>query len=568
MANLTDTTKFRQINSETLMYNADNVDTLINGLSATYAKSADVYTKDAADSKFATKEDISSVYEFKGSVATFDDLLEISNPKVGDTYNVEDTGKNYAWTGNVSSSAYEQGWDALGGIFDLSNYYTIDEVDAGLSAKVDKVDGMGLSHNDFTDSLATKLNNIAASAQVNVIETVKVDGTALPVTNKAVDITLSGKVDKVAGMGLSHEDFTSAYKNRVNNAFMASGGTISGNVVVKQLDAFAVENNRIDVIDYNNNGVTIDPYRISFRNFDDGTTFLQVTTAGLADGRNNHFNLPDVYGYDNSYTLATTDDVIAETSGKVDKVDGMGLSHNDFTDEAVAKVSGAFQTSGGTVTGITTFNNAVNLSGDLTVSERDSNTHTVISDDRIDIYTIGPNYKETQYRNGDVFFDNGVSESVISIPAKSGTFALTSDIDSAVSGKVDKVDGMGLSHEDFTSAFKAKLTSIASGAEVNQNAFSNVKVGNVTVAATGKTDTVELVAGTNVTLTPDSTNKKITITAASTDISGKADKASFATLANLQKVTPNDFDLDDLVAKYNAMVDILKAIGSALNPSA
>ena len=75
-------------------------------------------------------------------------------------------------------------------------------------------------------------------------------------------------------------------------------------------------------------------------------------------------------------------------------------------------------------------------------------------------------------------------------------------------------------------------------------------------------------AGTNVTLTPDSTNKKVTINAASTDISGKADKASFATLANLQKVTPNNFDLDELVTKYNAMVDILKAIGSALNPSA
>lgn len=56
---------------------------------------------------------------------------------------------------------------------------------------------------------------------------------------------------------------------------------------------------------------------------------------------------------------------------------------------------------------------------------------------------------------------------------------------------------------------------VASGAEVNQNAFSNVKVGSTTVAADSKTDTLELVAGTNVTLTPDSTNDKVTI--ASTD---------------------------------------------------
>ncbi len=65
-------------------------------------------------------------------------------------------------------------------------------------------------------------------------------------------------------------------------------------------------------------------------------------------------------------------------------------------------------------------------------------------------------------------------------------------------------------------------------AEVNQNAFSNVKVGSTTVSADNKTDTLELVAGTNVTLTPDATNDKVTIatndtknTAGSTDTSSK-----------------------------------------------
>ena len=54
---------------------------------------------------------------------------------------------------------------------------------------------------------------------------------------------------------------------------------------------------------------------------------------------------------------------------------------------------------------------------------------------------------------------------------------------------------------------------IATSAEVNQNAFSNVKVGSTTVAADSKTDTLELVAGDNITLTPDATNDKITIAA-------------------------------------------------------
>ena len=71
----------------------------------------------------------------------------------------------------------------------------------------------------------------------------------------------------------------------------------------------------------------------------------------------------------------------------------------------------------------------------------------------------------------------------------------------------------------MSSSDKTKLNGIATGAEVNQNAFSNVKVGSTTVAADAKTDTLELVAGSNVTLTPDATNDKVTIAATDTTYS-------------------------------------------------
>lgn len=58
---------------------------------------------------------------------------------------------------------------------------------------------------------------------------------------------------------------------------------------------------------------------------------------------------------------------------------------------------------------------------------------------------------------------------------------------------------------------KKKLDGIEAQAEVNQNAFSNVKVGNVTVAADSKTDTLELVAGTGIRLTLDTKSNKMTI---------------------------------------------------------
>lgn len=48
--------------------------------------------------------------------------------------------------------------------------------------------------------------------------------------------------------------------------------------------------------------------------------------------------------------------------------------------------------------------------------------------------------------------------------------------------------------------------------EENQNAFSTIKVGSTNVEADAKTDVLELVGGTGITLTPDSTNDKVTIT--------------------------------------------------------
>ena len=100
----------------------------------------------------------------------------------------------------------------------------------------------------------------------------------------------------------------------------------------------------------------------------------------------------------------------------------------------------------------------------------------------------------------------------------------------------------------MSSSDKTKLNGIASGAEVNQNAFSNVVVGTTTIAADGKTDTLTLAAGSNVTLTPDATNDKVTIAATDTTYESKA-AASGGTAGSLvttgEKYTWNnksDFD--------------------------
>ena len=84
------------------------------------ANASEVYTKTEVDAKIA------SVYVYKGSVATQAELPQENN-KVGDTYNVTDTGHNYTWDGTQ--------WDDLGGTVDLSAYATTEALNTGLAAK-------------------------------------------------------------------------------------------------------------------------------------------------------------------------------------------------------------------------------------------------------------------------------------------------------------------------------------------------------------------------------------------------------------------------------------------------
>lgn len=76
---------------------------------------------------------------------------------------------------------------------------------------------------------------------------------------------------------------------------------------------------------------------------------------------------------------------------------------------------------------------------------------------------------------------------------------------------------------------KVKLNGIATGAEVNQNAFAKVKAGGVTLEADQKSDTLELVPGANISITPDAANDKITIglpASLGVDITGTAAKCN------------------------------------------
>ncbi len=95
---------------------------------------------------YAKKEDLTTVMRPMGSVATINDLP--ADAAVGDVYNVQ-----AAFTNSVDNKVYPAGtnvcrvkktdgtlvWDPLGGQFDLSQYFTKDEINTSLAKKQDNL---------------------------------------------------------------------------------------------------------------------------------------------------------------------------------------------------------------------------------------------------------------------------------------------------------------------------------------------------------------------------------------------------------------------------------------------
>lgn len=160
--------------------------------------------------------------------------------------------------------------------------YYHSKVKTALNNKVDKVSGKGLSTNDFTNALKNKLDGIATGAQVNVIEGVNVNGSAVTPTNKIVNLTIPTKLTDLTNDGhfvtdanYVHTDnnFTTTLKNKLN-------GIAAGAEVNVQSD-WAVTNNSSDAFIKNK------PTKVSdFTNdsgFQNATQVQDAINAALAD---------------------------------------------------------------------------------------------------------------------------------------------------------------------------------------------------------------------------------------------------------------------------------------------
>lgn len=194
----------------------------------------------------------------------------------------------------------------------------------------------------------------------------------------------------------------------------------------------------------------------------------------------------------NPTTLAGYGITDAEAKGSVNTHNSSTTAHNDIRT---------------LITNLTTkVNNFLDV--DDTTTDQLSEVIALINENKTDIASI----TSDKVNVSDIV--NNLTTNVTNKPLSAAQgVAIKTLIDSLSSSKVDKVDGKGLSTNDYTTAEKTKLSGIATGAEVNQNAFSNIVIGTTTVAADSKTDSVTF-TGSNVTIAGDATNDKVTFSVA------------------------------------------------------
>lgn len=377
-----------------------------------------------------------------------------------------------------------------------------------LSNKVDKVTGKGLSTNDFTNELKTKLDAIETNAQKNKIEVIKdAGGQVIPINNGEVRLPASATVDaytkaeantrfveKENNKVLSSNDFTNALKTKLENLNENAEENLLNGVKTHDGVELPINDKKITLPDFALKSDLSSVYKVkgskaSYLEIDAITNKNIGDVYNATDTGSNYVwtgtewdNLGGTIDLTNYYNKTQLD---IKLDTKVDKEAGKILSTNDFTNDLKTKLEN--------------ISNNANKNVQADWNEADTDSDSFIKNKPV-------------IPAGSVLYDATGTHTDGSITQKVVTEELNK--------KVDKVDGKGLSTNDFTNELKDKLNA------VNENGEANVLNG------------VKTADGNELTIA----DKKITLP-------NFALKSDISSVYKVKGSKANKAELDDIVDK-------------------
>lgn len=363
----------------------------------------------------------------------------------------------------------------------------IEDVTTELNTKVDKIDGKGLSTNDYTTTEKDKLAGIATGANKTVVDSALSSSSTNPVQNKVVNVAISNLNTLVGDESVSDQISAAiANKSDVGHTHTAAqvGADPSGSAANALTNAKSYTDTKIaDLI--NSAPTTLD-------------TLGEIATA-MEDNADVVAALEESIG-----TKANANDLTSHTSNKSNP-HGVTLSQLGVTATAaelnyVGGVTSKVQTQLNAKVPTSRTVNGKALSANITLSASDVGADASGS-------------ANTALTSAKAYTDAEITEWV-------GDKTVSEQISTAIASKSDSThthDDRYYTESEINTKLSGKSdTSHTHSAYVNQNAFSNVVVGSTTIAADSTTDTLTLAAGSNITLTPDASGDKVTIAAKDT----------------------------------------------------
>ena len=254
------------------------------------ADKSTVYTKTEIDNM------LTGAMHFKGSLATLADLENIQNPSVGDMYNVEENGANYAWDGTT--------WIKMSETVDLSDY--------ALTSYVDSKDLEEKTARENADAL--KVDKVTTPSRVY-----GTDELGQPIT---YGVSLFGKIDDVTVGGVS------VVTNRVAVLGTMASETAADYSTKAIADTLYADKTTTDNhITNTNNPHSVTKEQVGLGNVDNTSDLdkpISTATQEALDGKLDKVTTSKkVYGTDDSGNQTTYD---YDSFGKVDDVKVGGAS--------------------------------------------------------------------------------------------------------------------------------------------------------------------------------------------------------------------------------------------------